>query len=161
MACPTILIEDGMPAACAATGNNALPQADTTLCPADSGVFWPAMVYEVPVNAGDCLYMQADNVGSPLGADLFGAIVEPGGTSIVWDEELPCSVANPDGYACPAGGATMAAAGTAYVIVGAWEGAGCTPTEDIPFELAVAVNGVDVDLSNAHVCAGDLLEIIP
>jgi hypothetical protein len=55
----------------------------------------------------------------------------------------------------------MEAQGTAYVMVGTWEGAGCTPQEATPFQLQVAVNGVDVDLSSAAVCAGDLLEIIP
>ncbi len=135
--------------------------ADTTLCPADVGVFWPAKVYAVTVNAGDCLHMRADNVGSALGADLFGAIVEPGGKSVLYDEEIPCTVPNPEGYACPAGGATMESAGTAYVMVGVWEGEGCTATDATPFELDVALNGADVDLSAGAVCAGDLLEIIP
>ena len=159
--CPDLGIGDGMPAECDVAGTRGSTLSDTTICPSDSSVFWPAVVYEVTVAAGDCLFMQADNVGSTLGADLFGAIVDPGGKSILWDEEQPCSVANPDGYACPAGGATMEAAGTAYVMVGAWEGAGCTPTEAVPFELDVALNGTDVDLSGAFVCAGDLLEIIP
>lgn len=159
--CPDILILDGMAASCADVGANALPLADTTLCPTDSGVFWPAKVYAVPVEAGDCLYMQADNVGSPLGADLFGAIVEPGGKSVLLDEEIDCSVTNPEGYTCPAGGATMEASGTAYVMVGTWEGEGCTAGDPTPFELAVAIDGVDVDLSSSAVCAGDLLEIIP
>lgn len=159
--CPDIFIDDGMPAMCSNMPGGSLPLADTTICPSDSGVFWPAMVYEVAVAEGDCIFMQADNVGSPLGADLFGATVDPNGKSILWDEEQPCSVSNPDGYACPAGGATIEAQGTAYVMVGTWEGAGCMPEEATPFELTVAVNGVDVDLSSAAVCAGDLLEIIP
>jgi hypothetical protein len=159
--CPNILIGDGIPATCSAVGNGAQPLADTTICPADSAQFWPAKVYEIAVSAGDCLYMQADNVGSPMGADLFGAIVEPGGKSNLYDEEIACTVTNPEGYACPAGGATMEASGNAYVIVGTWEGLGCTATEATPFELVVAINGVDVDLSGGAVCAGDLLDIIP
>ncbi len=159
--CPDIPIGDGMPLSCDDVGAGALSLADTTLCPADTSVFWPAKVYAVPVAAGDCLFMQADNAGSPLGADLFGAIVEPGGKSILYDEEMPCSVENPEGYDCPAGGATMEASGTAYVMVGIWEGDGCAPQADTPFTLDVAVNGVDVELSSSFVCAGDLLEIIP
>lgn len=159
--CPDILILDGMPASCVGAGANAQPRADTTLCPTDSGVFWPAKVYAIAVEAGDCLFMQADNTGSPLGADLFGAIVEPGGKSVLYDEEIACSVTNPEGYSCPAGGATMEASGTAYVMVGTWEGAGCTAGDPTPFAVSVAIDGADVDLSNSAVCAGDLLEIIP
>ncbi len=159
--CPNIPILDGVPATCVDVGAGAQALSDTSLCPDDTSVFWPAKVYEVPVSAGDCLYMQADNVGSPLGTDLFGAVVEPGGKSLLWDEEIPCSVSNPDGWLCPAGGATMEASGTAYVMVGMWEGAGCTPGDATAFELVVAINGVDVDLSSSAVCAGDLLEIIP
>ncbi len=159
--CPDILILDGMPATCTASAPGAQAQADTTLCPSDSGEFWPAKVYEIPVTDGDCLTMEADNTGSPLGADLFGAIVEPGGKSMLYDEEMACTVANPEGYTCPAGSVTMEASGDAYVMVGTWEGQGCTPGDPTPFELSVAINGVDVDLSAGAVCAGDLLEIIP
>jgi len=160
-ACPDILILDGIPTSCTATGAGALPQADTTICPADSGAFWPATIYEIPVSDGDCLSMQADNVGSPLGADLFGAIVEPGGKSLLYDEEIACTVPNPEGYACPAGGVIMEATGNAYVMVGSWEGQGCSAGDPTPFELVVAINGADVDLSAGALCTGDLLEIIP
>lgn len=85
----------------------------------------------------------------------------PSFRGILLDEEIPCSVPNPEGYQCPAGGATMEAAGTAYVMVGTWEGEGCTAGDATPFELSVAVNGTDIDLSAGAVFAGDLLEIIP
>lgn len=159
--CPAVLITDGEPEQCVDDGPLATPLPSTTICPADSGVFWPAKLFRVPVSAGDCLHMRADNVGSPLGADLFGAIVDPSGTSLLFDEEVDCTVPNPDGYACPEGATTVAMTGEATIIVGAWEGGGCTPMEDTPFELTVAINGVDVDLSGSELCAGDLLEIIP
>lgn len=103
--------------------------------------------------------MRADNAGSQMGADLFGFILDPGGKSLLFDEETPCAVANPDGFKCPDGGTTIETAGDGYVFVGAWEGAGCTPMADEPFQLAVSVNGVDVTVE--PVCAGDLQVIIP
>ena len=130
-------------------------------CPSDSAEYWPARIFEVPVSAGDCLAMRADNTGSPLGADLFGAVVTPEGTSILFDEELPCSVPNPEGYACPSGAVTATAAGKAYVMVGAWEGKGCAAGRTTPFTLSVSLNGVAVDLKAAPVCSGDLQAIIP
>jgi hypothetical protein len=159
--CPAILITDGTPAECSEPGALTLAQGSTTDCTADSGMYWPAKVFAVSVGVGDCLHMRADNVGSPAGADLFGAVVDPGGKSLLFDEEADCTVLNPQGYLCPEGGTTVEAAGVAYVIVGAWEGEGCPAEETTPFELAVSVNGVDVDLSTAEVCAADLLEVIP
>jgi len=160
-ACPDILITNGQPATCQDPGPLVQPHENTTECPADSSVFWPAKLYEVPVAVGDCVHMRADNAGSASGADLFGAIIDPGGTSLLFDEETPCSVSNPEGYACPEGGVTIEASGLAYVVVGSWEGLGCPATTDTPFQLSVSINGVDVDLSGGEVCAGDLLEIIP
>ncbi len=140
-------------------GMGSMPTSDTTECPENTSDFWPATVFEVPVALGDCVHMAADNAGSQ-GADLFGAIVEPSGKSTLLDEEVACTAANPDGYMCPEGSAVTEAAGSAYVMVGAWEGSGCTAGEDVPFQVTVAVNGTDVTLDSA-VCAGDLLEIIP
>lgn len=160
-ACPPILIGDGSPMECAEAGPLALAQSSTTDCTADSSAYWPAKIFAVSVGVGDCLHMRADNVGSPSGADLFGAIVDPGGKSLLFDEESDCTVPNPQGYLCPEGGTTVEAAGTAYVVVGSWEGEGCPAGETTPFELAVSVNGVDVDLSRAEVCAADLLDVIP
>lgn len=158
--CPSIFIGDGIPESCSGSPGN-LDFADQSECPSDSSIFWPARIFEVTVAAGDCLAMQADNVGSPLGADLFGAIVSPEGTSILYDEETPCSVPNPEGYACPSGAATMASAGKAFVMVGMWEGKGCTPTDKTAFTLRVSLNGQAVDLAMAPSCSGDLQSIIP
>lgn len=109
------------------------------------------------MKAGDCVHMRADNAGSAMGADLFGAILDPGGKSLLFDEERPCTVMNSEGYACPDGGTTTETSGDGYVVVGAWQG--CTVGEAVPFQLSVSVNGRDV--SPEPVCAGDLLEIIP
>lgn len=158
--CPTIPFVDPLPAECMAVGALALPESDVTDCTADSSVYWPARVFALEVAAGDCVHMRADNVGSPAGADLFGAIVEPTGKSLLFDEEVACSVPNPSGYQCPDGGVTTEAAGTLYVIVGAWEGQGCPPDTTTPYTLSVSVNGADVALDPA-VCSGDLLQIIP
>lgn len=158
--CPTIPFVDPLPAECMGVGPLAMPRSDTTDCTADSAVLWPARIFAIEVAAGDCLHMRADNVGSPSGADLFGAIVEPSGKSLLFDEEVDCTVANPDGFKCPDGGVTTETAGTAYVIVGSWEGQGCPPDTSTPFTLALSMNGADVDVPEAA-CSGDLLQIIP
>jgi hypothetical protein len=160
-ACAEVVVGDGQCDACGVVPGRALPLEDQTTCTADSGEAWPAKIWGVDVTAGDCLYMRADNEGSPEGADLFGAIVDPGGKSLLFDEEAPCTVENPEGYLCPAGGIVVETTGRAYVVVGSWEGEGCPPETTTPIQLTVGRNGVDVDLSDAFVCAGDLLEIIP
>jgi hypothetical protein len=157
--CPPLTITDGMTAECDAKGPLALSDSNTTACTADSMTYWPAKLYEVPVAVGDCVHIRADNVGSSAGADLFGFILDPGGKSLLFDDELACTVPNPDGYDCPEGGTTIETAGTAYVIIGAWEGAGCPPTETTPFELSVSVN--DTDVAVTELCSGDLTQIIP
>jgi len=157
--CPAITVTRGTTAECAGTGNVGAPVEGTTECPADSSVYWPARLFRFPVQVGDCVFMRADNAGSPMGADLFGAVLDPGGKSLLFDEEHPCAVPNPEGYACPEGGTTIETTGDGYVLVGAWEGMGCTPKDAVPFQLAVSVNGQPV--TPEPVCAGDLQVIIP
>ena len=159
--CDPLPVTDELLVECPGVATLAAPFSSTTICGEDSSVFWPATVFEITVPAGACLEMQADNVGSPLGADLFASLVDPSGASLYFDEEMPCTVPNPEGFACPRGSSTTIEAGTAFIVVGAWEGDGCLPLEPTPFELAVAIDGVDVNLEAAVVCAGDLLEIIP
>lgn len=156
--CPFTVI-GGVLAECTDPGPLALSVSGTTLCPADTSVAWPAKVYAVTVTAGACVHMRADNAGSAAGADLFGSIVDPSGHSLLFDEEMPCAVANPDGYDCPSGGAVIETSGTAYVVVGSWEGAGCPAGDTTPFQLSVSMDGVDVALGG-ELCAGDLQEII-
>lgn len=130
--------------------------ADGTAPCADLEETWPARFFRIEVEAGDCLYMRADNAGSQ-GADLFGGIIDPDGNDIFPDDEIACT----DGADCPEGALTVAAAGTAYVLVGAYAGEDvCLAGTDAPFQLAVAVNGTAVDLSEAESCEGDLLVII-
>ncbi|MFO0617428.1 MAG: hypothetical protein U0414_32830 [Polyangiaceae bacterium] len=158
-ACPPILVTSGVLDECATVGPLALVADSTTECTADSSVYWPARIFKLPLKAGDCVHMSADNAGSPLGADLFGAIVDPGGKSLLFDEERDCTVTDPAGDKCPDGGATIQTDGEGYVVVGAWEGMGCTPGEFVPIQLAVSVNGVDVTAE--PICLGDLQKIIP
>ena len=161
-ACDVLPITDVVLEECTGPTDFSAARSSTTICPEDSGVFWPGKVFKLDgLPAGACLQLKADNVGSALGADLFAALVDPTGASLYFDEEVPCSVPNPQGYSCPQGGSTTLGAGSAYIVVGAWEGEGCTPSEDVPFQLSVSVDGVPFDLSDADVCAGDLLEIIP
>jgi hypothetical protein len=121
---------------------------------------WIGRFYALTVAEGDCVYMRADNAGSLLGADVWGAIIDPTGTNLIFDEEVDCTVENPDGYICPEGAITMESAGTAYVMVGAYGGDACPVDDSTPFQLWVSVNGTDIDLDNAAVCEGDLNEII-
>lgn len=160
-ACDVLPVNDELLDECTSTQTFGAPRAETTLCTADSGEFWPGVVFTVPVPAGACVEFAADNVGSALGADLFASIVDPSGGSLYFDEEMPCTVENPDGFACPRGAVTTQEAGDALIVVGAWEGAGCDPLASTAFELSVTIDGVDVDLTAAPVCAGDLLTIIP
>ena len=161
-ACDVLPITEVVLEECTGPTDFSAARSSTTICPEDSGVFWPGKVFKLDgVPAGACLQLKADNAGSALGADLFAAFVDPTGASLLFDEEAPCTVANPQGYSCPQGGSITLGAGSAYIVVGAWEGEGCTPFEDVPFQLSVSVDGVPFDLSDAAVCAGDLLEIIP
>lgn len=158
--CTPLNVTDEILEECPIVDGETLPHADTTICGENSRVTWPAVIYEVPVAQGDCFHFKADNVGGP-GADLFGAVVDPAGASLYFDDELGCAVDNPDGFDCPEGATTMTASGTAYVVVGAWEGNGCEPLAPTSFELSVDINGVAFDLENAPVCAADLLVVLP
>jgi len=126
--------------------------------PGDVSV-WPAQLFEVEVEAGDCLFMRADDAGAPAGSDLFGALIDPGGKSTLLDDEAECSVGGPEGPGCPAGGITIETSGVAIVVVGGFESEGCPAEGQTPFELAVSVDGADVEPT--PLCTGDLLEIIP
>ena len=159
--CDVLAVTDMLLEECMGTQTFGAPRAATTICAEDSSVFWPAVVFTVPVPGGACVEIAADNIGSPLGADLFASIVDPSGASLYYDEEMPCTVPNPSGFMCPRGAVTTIETGNAYIVVGAWEGDGCVPLEDTPFELSVVIDGVDVDLMASPVCAGDLLTIIP
>jgi hypothetical protein len=157
--CPPISIVSGVLAECTDPGPLALSASNTTLCPADTSVAWPVKFYEIQVTAGDCVHMEADNAGSVAGADLFGSVVDPNGHSVLFDEEMDCTVPNPDNYKCPSGGATIEMSGTAYIVVGSWEGAGCPAGDSTPFQVRVSKNGADVALG-AELCQGDLQQII-
>lgn len=159
-ACEEVLIGDGEATSCeTAAPRGAKALDDAVECPTTIDRGWPATIFEVDVAAGDCLQMRADNAGSP-GTDLFGALVDPGGDSLLFDDEVPCTVASEE-YACPEGAISITTTGRAFVIVGSFEGEGCAPQTATPVQLVVGRNGEDVDLERAFVCVGDLLEIIP
>jgi hypothetical protein len=157
-ACAGIEVGDGVSSECAEAGPLALGEASSVLCTSDPGVAWPVTVYAVEVEDGDCLYLRADDVGASAEADLFGAVVDPNGDSLFFDDESACSAGD---LACFEGGVTIIGTGTAYVFVGAWESDGCPAAGSTPFELAVSLNGTDVALSSGPFCAGDLQTIIP
>lgn len=158
-ACPVIPITDGAPEVCAEAGPLALALEGEVACtPGDVSV-WPAQLFEVEVEAGDCLYMRADDVGAPAGSDLFAALIDPGGSNTILDDEAECTVGGVDGPGCPEGGITIETSGVAVVVVGAWESEGCPVGGQTPFELTVSVAGADVEPT--PLCTGDLLEIIP
>lgn len=157
-ACAGIEVGDGVSSECTEAGPLAIAHASSVLCTSDPAVAWPVTVYAVEVQDGDCLYLRADDVGTSAEADLFGAVVDPNGDSLLFDDESACTAGD---LACFEGGVTMIGTGTAYVFVGAWESEGCPAAGSAPFELAVSLNGTDVDLSSGPVCVGDLQAIIP
>ncbi len=137
-------------ATCDAVGPLALADSGVTECTPD-GTYNPAVIYRVPVSAGDCLHMQGDNVGSTTATRLFGGIIDPNGHSLELNTGTPCTVAVPGGQ-CPAGGATIEMTGDAYVVIGATSIGACIGTT--PYQLAVSLNGTDVALT--PLCSGDL-----
>lgn len=157
-ACAGIEVGDGVSSECAGAGPLAMGHASSVLCTSDPSVAWPVTVYAVEVSDGDCLHMRADAPSATADVDLFGALVDPNGDSLLFDDDVDCSVG---GELCPAGGVTVVGSGTAYVFVGAWESDGCPAGGSAAFELAVSVNGADVDLSSGPVCVGDLQQIVP
>lgn len=157
-ACSAIQVGDGVSSECTQAGPLAMGHASSVLCTSDPAVAWPVTVYAVEVSDGDCLHMRADAPSATADADLFGALVDPNGDSLLFDDDVDCSVG---GELCPAGGVTIIGTGTAYVFVGAWESDGCPAGGSAAFELAVSVNGADVDLSSGPYCEGDLQQIVP
>lgn len=121
---------------------------------------WPVVAVRVPVGAADCLRMRAVNSAN-AGAvgDLFGVIIVPQGDNLIFDDNIPC--ASGDENHCPEGGLIMTSAGDAYVMVGAYESAGCPAGGTTNVDLRVSRNGTEVNLSDLAVCIGDLNVLIP
>jgi hypothetical protein len=157
-ACAAVEVGNLVSSECEQSGPLELGVASNVLCTSDPSVAWPVTVYAVEVSDGDCLYLRADDVGATGEADLFGAVVDPDGQSLLLDDESACVGG---GLACFEGGVMMVGTGTAYVLIGAWESEGCVAGGSTPFELSVSVNGTDVALSNGPFCEGDLQEIVP
>ena len=159
--CPPILVESGQPLTCQNPGPLALPISSNTDCTDDIATYWPTTVFRLPVTQGQCLHIRADNVGSPAGADLWAAIVDPNGKSLIFDEETPCTVPNPSNFACPEGGVVIETTGDAHIFVGAYPDAGCPAPGSTPFELTASIDGADVYLTCTELCTGDINVIVP
>ena len=95
-------------------------------------------------------------------ADLLAAVIDADGMRYglnaeysQLDDEAECSV-TPwfDGAQCPEASVTAESDGELIVAVAQWGGVGCTP--ESPYTLNVAINGVDVDLSQGPTGQGQL-----
>ncbi len=158
-ACPDIPVAATITVECAYEGPFALPVEDMAVC-TDIGEPWPVQIFQIEVEEGDCVHMRVDNAGSD-GAGTFGFIVDPVGDNIWVDELADCAVESPDEYLCAEGALTMSASGDAFVWAGVYVGEACPLGTEVPYQLTVSINGVDVDLGDGPVCRGDLNEIVP
>ncbi|MCA9704452.1 MAG: hypothetical protein KDK70_01235, partial [Myxococcales bacterium] len=152
-------LDFGGPELCTAVGD-ALPGCELPglgLAPAggslpcdDSGLLY-FDVYELPVAAGECLRVSADDVDPTAGptgmlaGDLLLVVRDPLGQAALFDDEVPCSDPVYGGFACPQGGAVASVDGVMFVGVAQYGGPAC-PTGS-PYALRIAVDGVDVDLA--------------
>jgi hypothetical protein len=137
-------------AACADTATGDMTVEDTLSCD-ETGApgFFFFDLYQIPVMAGDCVFVSADNIGAagPTGAtaaDLVAYVVDQtSGDFFVFDDELPCTDPAFGDYACPEGGVTATSDGTMLIGIGQYGGKGCP--EGSPYTLTVGINGVDFD----------------
>ena len=140
---PTPLATNYAP--CGDTFNDAFPPYEGTLtCPDTAGVIqWD--FFSVPVMAGDCVYVAADNAGAGA-ADLAAFAWDSGGNYYglapdysQLDDELACR------------GFTATMDGNMWVGMFQWgSGDPATPCGDAApadYQLLIAINGVTVDLS--------------
>lgn len=141
--------------ACPVGGSNSQPYTGEMQCTSDMTYTNPEVydMFVVDVSAGQCVSVSVDNTGG--NADIMAYVVDASeayyGLEADYtelDDEMACSVTPWNGYACPSQGVTAASAGTITIAVGQW---GLTPdcTNDAPYTLSVAIDGEDVDLSDA------------
>lgn len=133
---------------CDETAGGIMPIEGALACdPADLVFFFD--IYEIDVNAGDCVFVSADNVGAegPTGepaANLVAYVVDEGGDVAIFDDELDCSDPTFGGdFGCPQGGATAVSTGTMQIGIAQHGGEGCP--DPAPYTLTVGANGADVD----------------
>jgi hypothetical protein len=110
-------------------------------------------LYPIEVQAGDCVWVSADNVdpevgptGNP-GLDLRARLLDPAYNRVHFDDELDCGDTpfTGPGYGCPEGGGVMTASGTAHVAITTYGGPGCP--DGATYALRIFVNGNPIDLS--------------
>jgi hypothetical protein len=142
---------------CGVAGGSSLPFNDDMLCTSDMKWVTPEVfdLFVVDVSAGSCVSVTVDNAGG--NADIMAYVVD---TNEAYygleedyselDDEMECSVTPWNDYACPSQGVTAASAGQLTIGVGQWGGApDCT--DNAPYTLWVAIDGEDVDMSEALV----------
>lgn len=162
MMCGNIFVGDGTENACDDPGALALTRRDNVACtPGDDFDPWPLRVFSFPVGEADCVTIRATNAaGATDAADLFAFLFDPNGDNTLLEDDIDCIPGSGDGL-CPEGNLTMVTAGTAYVMVGAYESDGCVVGVGADYDLAVSINGQDLDLSAAPLCDSDVNILAP
>ena len=149
---------------CAVAGSNSMPFMDDMLCTTNA-MFMNPEVYDffvIYVASDDCVFVQVDNAGGD--ADVMAYVVdadeayyglEPDYSEL--DDEIDCTVTPWNGYACPRAGVVANADGPLTIAVGQWD---TTPdcTDNAPYTLWVAINGTDVDMTEALVLQDHVID---
>lgn len=142
---------------CAVAGSNSRPFMQTMLCTTDT-TFSNPEVYDffvIDVASDDCVFVQVDNTGG--NGDVMAYVVDANEAYFgleddytELDDEIACTAEPWNGFACPRAGVSANASGRLTIAVGQW---GNTPdcTDNAPYTLWVAVNGTDLDMSDALV----------
>ena len=140
---------------CAVGGDSSMPFEDDMLCTSDGRWTTPEVfdLFVVDVAAGSCVSVTVDNAGG--NADAMAYVVDANeayyGIEADYselDDEIECSATPWNDFACPSAGVTAASAGTLTIAVGQWGGPpDCT--DNAPYTLWVAIDGEDVDISDA------------
>ncbi len=152
-ALPSDFCENFGGASCDMEGPGVSAVSGTLGCDVESGEFGYLDIYEVDVNAGDCIYASVDNIDATAGATGVEAasislvLYESAGIRPFFDN-VPCTDPSTTG-SCAEGGMTAAESGSIRVVVYGSTPAGCM--DSFPYTLSVAVNGTDVDLSGGPV----------
>jgi hypothetical protein len=142
---------------CPVAGSSSMPFTEDMLCTTDMAFMNPEVYdfFVVDVSAGSCVSVTVDNEGGD--ADVMAYVVdaneayyglEPDYSEL--DDEIPCSTTPWNGFACPSAGVSAAAAGSITIAVGQWD---TEPdcTDNAPYTLWVAIDGEDIDMSDALV----------
>ena len=162
MMCGNIVVGSGTDNECDDPGAFALPRRDTVACtPGDDFDPWPLRVFSFPTGEADCVAVRVTNAAGAVDpADMFVFVFDPNGDNALFEDDIDCIAGSGDGL-CPAGGLTMVSAGTSYVMVGAYESAGCVVGGSVDYDVAISINGQDLDISAAPLCDSDVNILAP